>query len=62
MNKSQLNKSNRVRKYRPQRPFEDELQYLLGSEEQILQSISGRAPLADVLDKICLSLNCQIGT
>ena len=60
MNKSQPNKSNRARKCRPQRHSKDEIQYLLGAEEQILQSISGRAPLTDVLDKICLSLNCQI--
>jgi hypothetical protein len=59
MNKSQPNKSNRQQKYRPR--HHSERDYLLGAEEQILQSISGRAPLADVLDKICLFLNCQLG-
>jgi hypothetical protein len=61
MDKSQPNKSNRPQKYRPRRHSEGEIQYLPEAEEQILQSISGRAPLADVLDKICLFLNCQIG-
>jgi len=38
-----------------------EIQYLLGAEEQLLQSISGRAPLPEVLHKICNALNSEIG-
>jgi hypothetical protein len=39
-----------------------EVQYLLGSEEQILQAISSHAPLPEVLDGICCALDCQIGS
>ena len=38
-----------------------EIQYLLKAEGGILQSISGRAPLTEVLHKICASLNLEIG-
>jgi hypothetical protein len=38
-----------------------EIQYLLKAEEQLLQSISARVPLADVLHKICDALNSEIG-
>lgn len=37
------------------------IQFLLGAEEQILQSISARAPLPEVLNGICSALNSQIG-
>jgi len=45
-------------------PFavEDKTQYLLGSEEQLLQSISSHAPLPQVLNAICSALDCQIGS
>jgi hypothetical protein len=36
-------------------------QYLLSAEEQLLQSISARAPLSHVLNKICSVLDCDIG-
>jgi hypothetical protein len=39
----------------------DEVQYLLRAEHQLLQSISGRAPIADVLHKICQALDSQLG-
>ena len=61
MNKFQPSKIKNWQKHGAQLHAYGEIQYLLGAEEQILQSISGRAPLTDVLDKICLSLNCQIG-
>jgi len=35
--------------------------FWLTAEEQIVQSISARAPLPDVLDRICSALDCQIG-
>jgi hypothetical protein len=38
-----------------------DIQYLLRAEEQLLQSISGRAPLPEVLCKICDALDSEIG-
>jgi hypothetical protein len=40
---------------------EEKTQYLLSAEEQLLQSISARAPLAQVLNKICSVLDWDIG-
>jgi hypothetical protein len=45
----------------PQRNSGSEIQYLLGAEEQLLQSISGRAPLPQILHKICDALDSEIG-
>jgi hypothetical protein len=39
----------------------DRIQYLLKTEEQILQSISARAPISTILNDICDALDCQIG-
>ena len=39
----------------------DEVQYLLRAEHHLLQAISGRAPIADVLHKICQALDSQLG-
>ena len=39
----------------------DRVQYLLKTEEQILQSISARAPISKILNDICDALDCQIG-
>ena len=36
-------------------------QYLLSAEGQILQSISARAPLPELLNKICSALDCDLG-
>ncbi len=41
--------------------FYGKIQYLLSAEEQLLRSISTRAPLAGVLNEICCALDCQIG-
>jgi hypothetical protein len=38
-----------------------EVQYLLRVEEQLLRSISARAPLTEVLHQICNALNLEIG-
>jgi len=38
-----------------------EIEHLLRAEHQILQSISGRAPLQEILHKICDALNSEIG-
>jgi len=40
---------------------EGRIQYLLRAEEQILQSISARVPIQEILDEICRALDCQIG-
>jgi hypothetical protein len=45
----------------PQRNPGSEIEHLLRAEEQILQSISGRAPLQEILHKICDALNSEIG-
>ena len=45
----------------PPRYSADRIQYLLRGEEQILQSISARAPISKILDDICNALDFQIG-
>jgi hypothetical protein len=45
----------------PRRDSRDEIQYLLKTEGQILQSISGGMPLEAILHKICNALNSEIG-
>src|SRR5579859_2589048 len=39
----------------------DSAQYVLHAEQQILQLISARAPVAEILNEICFALDCQIG-
>ena len=39
----------------------DRTEYLLRGETQILQSISARAPIARILNEICIALDCQLG-
>ena len=43
------------------RHSENRIQYLLETEEQVLQSISVRAPISKILNDICNALDCQIG-
>ena len=45
----------------PSRYSVDRIQYLLKAEEQILRSISARAPISKILNDICDGLDCQIG-
>jgi hypothetical protein len=45
----------------PSRYSENRIQYLLKAEEQILQSISARAPISKILNDICHALDCEIG-
>jgi len=52
---------NRPQKRKTRGDRDQRIQYLLSSEEQLLQSISARAPLAEVLNKICSVLDCDIG-
>jgi hypothetical protein len=45
----------------PRRDSGAEIQYVLRAEEQILHSISAGIPLTDILNKICDSLNSEMG-
>jgi len=40
---------------------DNKIQYLLDTEEHLLQQISSRAPVPGVLNGICIALDCQIG-
>jgi hypothetical protein len=51
----------RSQKLKMQRNSDDKSQFLLSAEEQLLQSISARAPLAEVLNRICGVLDRDIG-
>jgi len=46
---------------RLRRSSDDKIQHLLKGEEQLLRSISARAPLLEVLDRICRAIDSQIG-
>jgi len=50
-----------TQKRKAHRSFDGKIQYLLSAEEQLLRSISIRAPLPEVLNAICCALDCQIG-
>ena len=52
---------SRPRQRRAHRDLAHKIGYLLSTEEQLLQSISARAPLPEVLNGICHTLDCQIG-
>jgi hypothetical protein len=45
----------------PSHYSENRIQYLLKTEERILQSISLRAPISKILNDICNALDCEIG-
>jgi hypothetical protein len=61
MNERDFGIRNRPQKRKAPRDSDDEIQYLLNAEEQLLQSISARSPLPQVLNRICGALDCQIG-
>ncbi len=61
MNEYDFGSRHRSQKRKAHRNFDDKIQYLLSAEEQLLQSISARAPLPEVLNGICSALDCQIG-
>jgi hypothetical protein len=61
MNDDHFHLRHRWRVPSPQPHSEDEVQYLLTAEHHLLQSISGRAPIADVLQHICEALDSQLG-
>ncbi len=45
----------------PLRDSEGRIEYLLKAEGQILQSISARTPVPEILNDICVALDCHIG-
>ncbi len=61
MNEYEFGSSDRPQKGKGHLNFDGKIQYLLFAEEQLLQSISDRAPLPEVLNRICSALDCQIG-
>jgi hypothetical protein len=54
---------DRQRKSIPMAPdhSEDQIQFMLNTEEKILQRISAHAPVPEILSEICTALDCQIG-
>lgn len=52
---------NRAQERLPCRDSGAEVEYVLRAEQQILHSISARIPLTDILNKICDSLNSEMG-
>jgi hypothetical protein len=61
MNEYDFGSRDRSQERKVHRNFDDKIQYLLSAEEQLLQSISARAPLPEVLNGICSALDGQIG-
>ena len=61
MNKFDSGSRERAQARRVRRNFDDKIEYLLSTEEQLLQSISIHGPLPEVLNRICSALDCQIG-
>jgi hypothetical protein len=53
--------SNRLEERRMDSNSDEGIQFLPSAEEQLLQSISAHAPLPEVLNKICATLDCRIG-
>jgi hypothetical protein len=61
MNEYDFGSRDRSQKRKARRNRGYQMQYLLSSEEKLLQLISSRAPLPGVLNGICIALDCQIG-
>ena len=61
MDKYGFGSRDRSQKHKTQCNFDNKIQYLLKTEEQLLQQISSRAPVPGVLNGICIALDCQIG-
>jgi hypothetical protein len=62
MDEYDFDSRDRSQKRKVHRNCDDKIQYLMSAEEQLLQSISNRAPLPGVLNEICSALDCQIGS
>ena len=61
MNEYDSGPGARPQKRHARRSLDDKVQYLLRTEEQLLQSISSRASLPKLLNEICSALDFQIG-
>jgi hypothetical protein len=61
MNEYDSGSRDRPQKQKPHRNIDDKIEYLLSAEDQLLQSFSDRAPLPEVLNRICSALDSQIG-
>jgi hypothetical protein len=61
MNEYDFGSRDGSQKPKPHRDIDDKIEYLLSAEDQLLQSISDRAPLPEVLNRICGALDSQIG-
>ena len=61
MDKYDSGSRDRSQILRLRRSSDDKIQYLIRAEERLLQSISARTPLLEVLDRICSAINSQIG-
>jgi hypothetical protein len=61
MSEHDFGPQDKSQKREAHRNFDDKIQYLLRGEEQLLQSISARTPLREVLDRICSAVDLQIG-
>jgi hypothetical protein len=61
MNKLRLSEHDDWQSHMPPCHLDGRSGYLMREEEYILQSISMRAPLQEILNGICSALDCQIG-
>jgi len=61
MNEYGFGSRDNSQKRNTHRNCDNKIQYLLDTEEQLLQQISSRAPVPGVLNGICIALDCQIG-
>ena len=61
MNEYGFGSRDRTQKRKTDYNAEDQLQYFWNAEEQLLRQISSHAPVARVLNGICIALDCQIG-
>jgi hypothetical protein len=61
MGKHSFDSRGRSQERKTHRGDGERIQYLFSAEEQLLHSISARAPLPEVLNGICSALDCQVG-
>ena len=61
MNKSDSGARGSSQKRKGPLNCHETIHYLMSAEEQLLQSISARAPLPALLNGICSALDCKIG-
>lgn len=61
MNENSFNLRDRSQKCKADSNCDNNIRYLLNAEEQLLQLIISRAPFPEVLNGICIALDCQIG-